>query len=69
VQEALEGAYHGVQHSIEGVWNPINESEGPNDEGEPELHEKEAQRERGERNPAQDKKLSSGQIKAQGSWV
>jgi RHS repeat-associated protein len=63
---AVEGVQHGletVEHGIESVWNAVNENEGPNDEGEAELKENEAQRECGERNPAQDKKLSPGQIK------
>ncbi len=45
---AVEGVQHGlekVEHGIESVWNAINENEGPNDEGEAALHEKEAQRE------------------------
>jgi RHS repeat-associated protein len=63
---AVEGVQHGietVEHGIESVWNAVNENEGPNDEGEAVLKEKEVQRECGERNPAQDKKLSPGQIK------
>jgi RHS repeat-associated protein len=63
---AVEGVQHGIEgitHGIESAWNEVNEAEEPNDEGEAALHENEAQRECGERNPAQDKKLSPGQIK------
>jgi RHS repeat-associated protein len=63
---AVEGLQHGletVEHGIASVWNKVNENEGPNDEGEAVLREKAQQRECGERNPAQDKKLSPGQIK------
>ncbi len=45
---AVEGVQHGVEgitHGIESVWNEVNEDEGPNDEGEAALHEKEAERE------------------------
>ena len=45
---AVEGVQHGletVEHGVEGAWNAINEKEGPNDEGEAALHEKEAERE------------------------
>lgn len=42
---AVEGVQHGVEgitHGIESVWNEVNEDEGPNDEGEAALKEKEA---------------------------
>ena len=58
---AVEGVEHGlekVEHGIESVWNVINENEGPNDEGEAELKEKEAQRECGEPNRGSLEKLS-----------
>ncbi len=45
---AVEGVQHGlekVEHGLESVWNSVNENEGPNDEGEAALHEKEAERE------------------------
>jgi RHS repeat-associated protein len=45
---AIEGVQHGlegIKHGIESVWNAVNESEGPNDEGDAELREQEAQRE------------------------
>jgi RHS repeat-associated protein len=48
---AVEGVQHGLEgitHGIESVWNSVNEDEGPNDEGEAALKEKEAQRECGE---------------------
>ncbi len=63
--EALEGAYHSAKHGAEGVWNAINENEAPGDEGEAELHAKEAERasECGEKpSPGNLEKLSSGEI-------
>jgi RHS repeat-associated protein len=62
---AVEGVQHGietVEHGIEHVWNAINENEGPNDEGEAELKEKEAQRECGEPNPGSLEKLKQREI-------
>ncbi len=47
VEEALHPGAEKVEHGIESIWNAINENEGPNDEGEHELKEKEAQRENG----------------------
>src|ERR1700689_506119 len=44
---AVEGVQHGIEgitHGIESVGNAVNENEGPNDEGEAALKEKEAQR-------------------------
>jgi RHS repeat-associated protein len=41
---AVEGVQHGIEgitHGIESVWNSVNENEGPNDEGEAELKERE----------------------------
>jgi RHS repeat-associated protein len=38
--EALQHGLETVEHGLEGVWNAINENEGPNDEGEAELREK-----------------------------
>jgi RHS repeat-associated protein len=57
---AVEGVQHGietVEHGIESVWNAVNENGGPNDEGEAELKEKEAQRECGEPNRGSLEKL------------
>jgi len=62
---AVEGVQHGIEgitHGIESAWNAINENEGPNDEGEAELREKEAQRECGEPNPGSLEKLKKGEI-------
>jgi RHS repeat-associated protein len=62
---AVEGVQHGlekVEHGIESAWNAINENEGPNDEGEAALKEKEAQRECGEPNPGSLEKLKKGEI-------
>jgi RHS repeat-associated protein len=45
---AVEGVQHGIEgitHGIESVWNEVNENEGPNDEGEAALKDKEAERE------------------------
>jgi RHS repeat-associated protein len=61
VQEALEGAYHEIQHGAEWVYNHVGteELDEPADQGA-------AASENAcgpERNPAQDKKLSPGQIK------
>ncbi len=63
---AVEGVQHGLErvgHGIESVWNEVNENEGPNDEGEAELHEKEEQRtkECGEPNPGNLEKLSKSE--------
>jgi len=44
-EEAIRSGVSKIEHGIESVWNAINEKEGPNDEGEAALHEKEAQRE------------------------
>jgi RHS repeat-associated protein len=44
-EEALHHGAEKVEHGVESIWNAINENEGPNDEGEHELKEKEAQRE------------------------
>jgi RHS repeat-associated protein len=43
-EEALRHGTEQVEHGIEKLWNAINENEGPNDEGEHELKEKEAER-------------------------
>ena len=62
---AVEGVQHGietVEHGIESVWNEVNEDEGPNDEGEAALKEKEAQRECGEPNPGSLEKLKKREI-------
>lgn len=62
---AVEGVQHGVEtieHGAEGAWNFITEKEGPNDEGEAELKEKEAQRECGEPNPGSLEKLKQREI-------
>ncbi len=64
---ATEGLQHGlekVEHGIESVWDFITEKEGPNDEGEAELREKEAQRakECGEPNRGSLEKLKTGEI-------
>jgi RHS repeat-associated protein len=39
------GAAEAISHGIESAWNAVNENEGPNDEGEADLHEKETARE------------------------
>jgi RHS repeat-associated protein len=64
---AVEGVQHGVEtveHGIESGWNFITEKEGPNDEGEAELREKEAARakECGEPNPGSLEKLKQREI-------
>jgi RHS repeat-associated protein len=62
---AVEGVQHGlekVEHGIESVWNSVNENEGPNDEGEAALKEKEAQRECGEPNRGSLEKLKQREI-------
>jgi hypothetical protein len=63
---AVEGVQHGVEkveHGIESVWNEVNENEGPNDEGEAALREKEKQRECGEPNPGNLEKVGDREIK------
>jgi RHS repeat-associated protein len=65
---AVEGLQHGLEkaeHGIESVWNSVNENEGPNDEGEVGLREKEAQRakECGEPNPGNLEKVGDREIK------
>ncbi len=65
---AVEGVQHGIEgitHGIESVWNSVNENEGPNDEGEAALKEKEAQRakECGEPNPGNLEKVGDREIK------
>ncbi len=44
-EEALGHGIEKIEHGVESVWNTINENEAPNDEGEAELHAKEAERE------------------------
>jgi RHS repeat-associated protein len=64
---AVEGVQHGIEtvgNGIESVWSAVNENEGPNDEGEAALKEKEAQRakECGEPNSGSLEKLKKGEI-------